>query len=297
MFSDNYIVSDKYSLVTEEYISTRETMPWFYTSLYDETYLPVLDKSVADKLNLFFRYRYLHSSEALRDDLKNLIIEHNNGEIISFEILNMMNYSTLTASISYWKHFISSIDCLEANACKQKIDKMTDETDELVTRIVNLQYKPDASLSGISIFDSSYNLSEYQNDGLSLINDLCKNNSGDLKGVVTIHPDSETIKFKIMLNYPGVSLEFYRDPKDKSGDASFSKNMVVVNKNKTYRDAYISLLLDNGLITESNVEYMQSIFSENSKFDIEFIIDADGTISDIHLINFRIYEFSDLTAS
>lgn len=297
MFSENYIVSDKYSLIAEEYISTRETMPWFYTSLYDETYLPELDQAVADKLNLFFRYRYLHSSDVLRDDLKNLIIEHNNGEIISYEILNMMKYSTLTSSISYWKHFISSIDCYEADSCKSKIDRMTDETDELVTRIVNIQYTSDASLSGIAIFDSSYNLSEYQNDTLTLINDLCKNNSGDLKGVITLQPNTETIKFKVMLNYPGVSLEFYRDPKDKSGDDPFAQSFAITNKAETYREAYITLFMEKGLITESNADYMRSIFSANSRFDLEFIIEPDGSISDIHLINFRIYEFEDLTGA
>lgn len=298
MFSDNYIVSDKYSIVTEEYISTRETMPWFYTSLYDSSYLPIMDADVAYKLNLFFRYRYLHTNDPLRDDLKNLIIEHNDNNILGYEIVNPMKYISPTTSASSWKQFINSIDCLGLDLCKPKIDRMTDETDEYVTQIINIQYDQSASFTGVAIFDSSYNLSEYQsNDTLKVLNDMCKEHSGNLRGVITFHPDSENIKFKVMMNYPEVSLELYRDPKYNDEQSKFAENAVVLNKPETYRDFYISLLRDNALITEEQSDYMKSIFSTNSRFDVEFILGKDSQIIDIHLINFRIYEFKDLTTA
>lgn len=295
MFSDNYIVSDKYSIVAKEYISTRETMPWFYTSLYDSSYLPVLNEDVAYKLNLFFRYRYLHTNDPLRDDLKNLIIEHNDGNILGYEIVNPMKYISPTSSVSTWKQFINSIDCLDLDLCKSKIDRMTDETDEYVTQIINIQYDQSASFTGVAIFDSSYNLSEYQNDTLKVLNDMCRENSGNLRGVITLHPDSDEIKFKVMLNYPEVSLQLYRDPRDKNEQTKFAENAVTLNKPETYRDFYITLLQEKNLVTDEQVEYMKSIFSTNSRFDIEFILGEDGQITDVHLINFKIYEFKDLT--
>ena len=297
MFSDNYIVSDKYSIVAKEYISTRETMPWFYTSLYDSSYLPVLNEDVAYKLNLFFRYRYLHTNDPLRDDLKNLIIEHNDGNILGYEIVNPMKYISPTSSVSTWKQFINSIDCLDLDLCKPKIDRMTDETDEYVTQIINIQYDQSASFTGVAIFDSSYNLSEYQNDTLKVLNDMCKENSGNLRGVITLHPDSDEIKFKVMLNYPEVSLQLYRDPRDKNEQTKFAENAVTLNKPETYRDFYITLLQEKNLVTDEQVEYMKSIFSTNSRFDIEFILGEDGQITDVHLINFKIYEFKDLTTA
>lgn len=291
MFSDNYIVYDKFSLFDKKYISTGEVMPWRFTSLYDNSYLPDINADVADKLNLFFRYKYIHSIENLYDEFKNLIIEHDGENILEYKIYNAMKYATVNGHRSFWKHFTSSIDCPELDLCQEKIDLMTDETDELSTDIVQINYTTEGEFKSVVIHDSKYDLNNYENNtGLHLVNELCKNNPGTFKGLITLYPNSDNITFDLMGNYAPYSIVPFRAIDKKKNEV-----LVVPHSNNFHNTNFKKILLEKEILTQEQVDYIDTILTENSRFDLRFEIDQNGTLNDIQLIHYRVYEFKDLT--
>jgi hypothetical protein len=266
-------------------------MPWRFTSLYDSTYLPDIDADVSDKLNLFFRYRYVHSIENLYDEFKNLIIEHKDGDILEYKIYNVMKYATVNGHRSFWKHFVSSVDCGELDLCKSKIDKMTDETDEMATEITHLSYHPNGKFKSVTLHDSAYNLIDYSsNDSLRLVNDLCKTDPGTFNGLITLYPESEGVTFNFMLNYAPYSVYPYR-----AVDKRVYECGVATHTNKFHNDRFKRIFLEKEILNQEQVDYIDTVISDNTRFDLEYDINEDGSINDIYLLNYRIYDFKDLT--
>lgn len=293
MFSDNYIVYDKFSIFNQEYISTGEIMPWKFTSLYDEQYLPNIDKEVSDKLNSFFRYRYVHSIENLYDEFKNLIIEHKDSKILGYKIYNVMKYATVNGHRSFWKHFISSVDCEQLDLCQLKINAMTNETDEVATDITHMSYGENGEFQSITIHDSKYNLVDYDtNATLKLVNDLCKDESGTFKGLITLFPESNKIIFDLMMNYAPYSVYPYRAIDKRTYECG-----VVSHTNKFHNDRFTKVLLDRLVLDQDQIDYINTVIGDNTRFDLSFDINDDGTFNDIYLLNYRIYEFKDLTTA
>lgn len=293
MFSDNYIVYDKFSIFNQEYISTCEVMPWRFTSLYDSAYSPDISKSVSDKLNLFFRYKYVHSIENLYDEFKNLIIEHRDGNILEYKIYNVMKYATVNGHRSFWKHFTSSVDCDELNLCQEKLNKMTDETDELATDITHLSYDPTGQLKSITIHDSKYNLLEYGNNStLKMVNDLCLEEGSSMKGLISLYPKSNNIVFDLMMSYSPYSLYPYQQIGKRKHEVG-----CVMHTNKYHSDKFKKKLLESEILNQDHVNYIDTIIKDNTRFDLAFDINEDGSLNDIHLLHYRIYEFKDLTTA
>lgn len=284
MFSENYTVSDKHSLVRAEYVSSLDRMPWLYTSLYDSQYLPVLDEAVSSKLNLFFRYRFpFDTDEPLVNARKILQIEHNEGDIKLFDCRNEIKYSVLSSNEVVWKHFTHSLECQDLNLCRQKIDKMTSETDIMVTKLFGIQYNPDASFRSVSIYDDSYDLEEYSHiDFLSKLNDFCRQNSENIKGVTTVYTNSNKIDFRLTFNY---AKRFNR----LTRRVEYFTNLL--------RERYLQMLVDNGLLTFEQLTYINSLTSPNSRIDLEFVFDDQYNLEEVFLYNYRIYEFEDLTTA
>lgn len=283
MFSQDYIVLDKHSLMRGEYVSTLEKMPWVYTSLKDSRYLPVLDNSVASKLKSFFSFEIpARNHEPLYDSRKILIIEHNGGDIISFDCRTEMQYHTIFYDKPVWRFFKRSILLFdELTALEQKINKMTSVTDAEVTKIVGVKYNADASFQALSIFDSSYDLNEYSgNETLAKINQLCSDNDLLCRGVISLPLDSTDVSFKFVLNYP-----------HKLEDGKIRTPV------ENYREHYVNMFLENNLINEDQAAYIRNLLVGKTKFELEFLVSEEGDIKDIFVYHYRIYEFEDLTTA
>lgn len=285
MFSENYIIVDKHSLINREYVSTLERMPWMYTSLYDKQYLPNLDENVYNKLQSFFTYRFPRSTDQpLLEFFKVFVIEHVNGDIISFDCRNNIQYDVLFENVIL-KHFCTSIQCEDFVECKQKIDKITGIVDARDTRITGIQYYNNANLKSVSVYDSTYNLQEYSgNKIISKLNNLCieRNKIEDtLRGITTLYKNNDNIAYKFILNYP----------------RKLEPNKILrsVEYVKEYRETYLKLFYENELIDDAQLEYMKDILVGESKFDIEFLINENEEIEDIFLYHYKVYEFQDLT--
>lgn len=283
MFSDKFIVSDTYSLLSKEYLYTSDIMPWMYTSLFDDQYLPVLDQSIKDKLNSFFEYKFIHSTEGEPAARKELVIKHVDGSIKGFEIKNRFKYITPSYKQVFWNHFCNTTKCPELIPCKERIDKMTSDTDILSTKIFGITYDENADFSGIIIFDSSYDLGDYQdNDGLAKINDYCRDPYNFAKGVLVINQESDFI-MRMSMNYPSQIHNVDGQPRVKK---EYGKR----------RDWHIQRLLDREIITEDQAQFVRELSSGNTKIDLEFFISSGGEITDIHVRHYTIHDFKDLTS-
>lgn len=298
MFSDTYFVEEKYNLNTGEYISTTEAMPWRFTSLYDSQYLPVFDETVANKLNSFFNYRYIHSTEPHYIHEKYLYIEHVNGEILKYDLANPTRYYTANSTIQTWKHFVSTIDCLELDLCKSKIDKMTDITDAAVTRLTRIAYNPDLSLSHVTVYDDSYNDASYSdNSGLSKLNSFCASfPNSKIRGIVKVYPNKESLGFRVSANYPKVIV---MPQYDTATGNLMTPNRIpkVYDGTDNRKDIFIKKLISQDLITEEQEATIREKTIGKTKFALEYEIDETGKYTDIFLIIVKVFEFKDLTTA
>lgn len=282
MFSKDYIVIDKYSLTTLEHISTVEKMPWVYTSLFDSQYLPVLDSEVNLRLNRFFNFSFPdRNAEPLYDARKILVLEHSAGDIIQFDCRNEISYNAMIYNPLMWRYFKDCIGFSEQlSNLKLKIDKMTSVTDAEVTKITGIQYNSDASFKSISIFDSDYDLHEYEgNESLSKVNELCKDNPPLCRGVLTLSDDNFDVAFKFVLNYPKKLL-----------------NGKVSDRVENYREHYVNMFLENQLIDTEQSEFIRNLLVGRTKFELEFLISESGIVKEIFMYHYKTYEFEDLTS-
>lgn len=283
MFSGNFTVSDTYSLTTKEYLFTSDLMPYVYTSLFDDQYLPVLDEEVKEKLNKCYNYKSIQLTGGEPAGRKNLVIKHVGDEIKEFEIQTRYSYPTLGSKLVFWRHFCNNIGCPEFISVKEKIDKMTSATSFEKTHVLGLSYDKDANPSSIIIFDSSYDVAEYEtNAALSKVNDYCGEEGSMVRGIIAIGIDSR-LSMRLNFNYP-TFVQLVNDVPRVKEDTP------------RRRSWHIDRLLSRGLLTEEQAEFIRSKVTANSTFDLEFFVES-GEITDIHLKHYKILCFKDLTAA
>lgn len=289
MFSAEFTVADKHSLKRNEYVSTYSYMPWQYTSLYDRQYEPLLLPEIKRKLEAFCRYKFAYSTQPLYEDQKYLKIEHNEENILSFEISNPFNYHTLFNYDSAFRHFAENIYCPELFDCVDTIRKMTSITGELSTRLESIEYNKDADFVNVVIYDSTYNLNEYnQNITLNKLNSLCEKHVEFFNGTIGVYPNSSKIKVRIFPVYHDMVLH-HKNNTDKR------PYLITRHTNQEMFDAYSKVLLENELITQEDIEYINTLTNPKSKVDFEILLDEDGEIEDVYAIVYRFNEFRRLS--
>ena len=285
MFSDTFYKADKYNLNTFEYVSTYERMPWRFTSLVDGKYLPNLSPTVSAKLNRLFQYRYPHNTEVLHDSNKIVSIEYVGEEIKAFFLTNPMKYATVSTIPQIWSGFAKFAGIDHLCDCKSKIDKMTDLTDINETEIVGIHYDKDGNYTGIRIFDPTYNLAEYSsNETLNHINSFVKNKTKNLKGVINIFHDSDLLTYTLMIDMPQVVL--MQQPNDNLTEECHvaEGRRVAINK-----------LESLGYISTEQKEFISSVCTGRSTFNIDYVVSENGELVEMYLRHLKVLNFEDLT--
>lgn len=286
MFSDTWFKADKYNLNTFEYVSTYERMPWRFTSLVDSQYLPNLDPVVSGKLNKLFQYKFPHNVEILHKDNKYLSIEYVGEEIKAFFSFNPMKYFNVASVPQIWNGFVNFVGVPGLNECKERIDRMTDETDFTETDVIGLHYDKDANFTGVRIYDPTYNLSEYSsNSVLSDINLLCKNNKQTIAGDVNFFTDTNLICYTLRIDIPQ-SIMIRQD-------RGYFKMLSDVQPRKQF---ILDKLLERNCITADQKQFIQDTCVGNSTFSIDYLISEDGQIVDMYLRHVKVIDFQDLTS-
>lgn len=293
IFSENYFTVDKYNLNTETKISTIEMMPRRFTSLKNSGYLPVLTDIQKEKLNLYFNFEQINTTDPNYEHKKELFIEHNAGEIISFFARKEIRYSTIN-HYHLWNKFVNEIKVPELNDCKSHIERMTDKSDIPDTYITGLVYNTDMSLHSVRVCDNSYNLSEYNNSYLININEIPSKLGDNFRGEIAFRPDSNDINYHLTSRY---NLTLDRNYLGK-------KLCKIIDERKDMVDMYLNFYLepytdgtDFHIITPEQASFIRSICTGNSYFSLDFHIDETGVLNDVIFLHFKIENFEDLTTS
>lgn len=190
MFSDNYTVHERYSLVSGERLADYSEMPWLYTPLVDERYKPTnIPVSTKNALNRIFEYNYvIAETEAIQNDDKMLGIYHNGDEITQYETRVPIKYSTMMLQR---KSYMVKTGTLSSIGLYDKIDEICKKTEDHVTNIVGFEHDTAGNLTGLSVLDKDYDVSSYGSTILDNLVLFSKKNWKYCQGQLTVRENNE----------------------------------------------------------------------------------------------------------
>lgn len=282
MFSDRYKVIDKYSLTTQEKVSTIEIMPRRYTSLVDPAYLPVLESETKLRMRKFFEFHQGYTNDFAHETDKNFHIEHKDGDVIEYFLRYPIRWSTLDP---IWNKFVRTTDLARINEIKPKIDLMTSVTDRTHTTLCGTSYDANGDFSGVVMFDKTYDLHEFENDFIEKVNELPATMPHMCKGFVILKPGTTDVSYRIEYNlFHGLDMEKRKIDNDTNMIAHSFLELF-------YRTEGLNLL------TDEQRDFAETLLTGDSWFDIEFLVGQDGQCKDIFFLHHVVNEFKELTAS
>lgn len=288
MFSDKFTEINNYSLLREEYVSTSSIMPWRYTSIFDEKYKPDLEDEIKNRLLLFFYFRLQYSRQLLEDDKKYIEITHNNGDIIEFRAINPIKLIEFMNGAEL-KHFISTIESPQLDSCIQKIIANTKE-DVISARLTSFTFDKLCNSTGVYCECNVDNILDNFMAPKKIFDAIHDIDQSILS--IHINLENNSAKYKITPFYP-VRKYGFKKVSDKTLFNSSNYVPMKVEYNE-YTDKAILSLLDNELITESMVDFINSVMPVDTKFEMEYITNSFGEIEDIIFKNIITEEFENV---
>lgn len=286
MFSDKFVEVNNYSLLRKEYTDTSSLMPWRYTSIFDNQFAPALPEQIKNRLQLLFFLKLQYTVQLLEDDKKYIEITHKNGNIKEFRAINPIRLIAFS-EIREWKYFINTIEAPELGPCREKLFNYTNK-DIVMTGVTSVTYDKNCNATGCYFQYDSNHLVEHSD----LSKKLCIVSSmmDDCISTIHVRPDDDYLRYKITPIYHNRTLSFNRYTHKKSLIDSSNARWEEV-KYSTYTEKYLSILLEQQIITEEMAQYINEVIPENSKIELEYLISTSGELLDIILKNTIIDEF------
>jgi|SaaInlV_120m_DNA_3_1039746.scaffolds.fasta_scaffold01777_3 hypothetical protein len=288
MFSEKFAVQEKYSLLTQEHISTCQRMPVRFTSLRDERYGPPIDDAVKQKLNKWVEYLPQHVTDPMRDDTNDLFIEYKDDTLLSYFVCKNMRFSVVSDT-NIWRGFLNKIDCSEVYGLRPQIRELCSLQQEGTTQINGIEYSADGTLSGLRIYDSRFNLTNYP--FMKPVEDLTieyEHGNRLANTSITLYPDGDKIKLNLNFFYSQFMNTNYKSEKTVPRMYTMYPEQV---------DMYLDTLGVNGenILTQEQVDFIKLKCVGDTFFHLTFVYDAEGTCQDIFMYHNTISEFKDLT--
>lgn len=290
MFSDKFTEINQYSLFQQEYIDTSSIMPWRYTSIFDNEYKPDLSQEIKDKLQLFYYYRLQYTVTVLEDDKKYIEIVHDNtNQIKEFRAINPIQLIVFKDP-SEWNHFIHTIESSNLDPCREKLRDFVKDH-EITTQISSVTFDKNCDATGMYFWYTSPNPI---NDS-ELIQKLHATSQLIPNCGVSIHitPDTNYLRYRIIPNYYLRRFGF-RNLSDKSIFHVSNFTSVCVNYQK-HTENCIGRFLEQNIITSEMAEYIKRVMPENTKMELEYLINSSGELDDIIFRNTIIEEFENVS--
>lgn len=276
IFSDNYTVHERYSVLRQERICTYSEMPWAYTPLVDPQYKPDnIITSVKDNLNAVLGFEYIiKERETIKREFNELGILHNDNEILGYETKFQYRYSTIQDERNY---FIRSTKTEHLDSVYAKIDQMVSITDIGQTGFVGMKHDVDGVVNAICIQDKHYDVSSYNNSLLESLNLYSRKNYIYSMGILCIG-ENNSISIKMKLQYPK---SFYHSTRDKASE-NLTKSRSKINVSYQQGvDRHLYGLRKYNALTEEQALYIARLCEDMSKdfmFDIEYIFDGSELV-------------------
>jgi len=296
MFSDRYYVAEKYSLLTYEHLSTIEKMPYRYSSLADTTYLPVLDDTLRNKLSLPFRWkspvRGTAEMDASPDWAKYFIIEHNNGDVISYTDVVGLAWSSFHGNMKLplykWNNFVGYTQLEEIRDVKPKIEAMTAKTDIYATSLNAIKLDPEGNFVSVLVHDNTYNLADLDiGDKVEELHYFAQHRPNSVKGSIEMLHGGGYIYHMYLKYADGIVLN-WNDKKVARQEKGIHGALSV---------KYADKLQERGILTQEQRDFVDTKSVYDTRCDFRWKLSETGEVEDIYLIHTTVEEFDDLTTA
>jgi len=199
IFSDNYTVAERYSLVSGERLADYSEMPYRYTPLYDNRYKPDMEVGVRNQLGVVFKYKpSIADVEAIKEEEKLFGIYHNGIEPVSYRTKFRMRFSSWRA---YRGDYITQTYSSSDRDLYDELDKVVKTNRKGNTAFIGHDHDAHGYITGCTVVDRYYNLSHYNNPLLDKLEWYAGNAPNYCKGVVTVRRNNE-ISWMSKFKYP-----------------------------------------------------------------------------------------------
>ena len=212
IFSDNYTVVERYSLVRGERLADYSEMPYRYTPLYDNQYKPDMDVGVRNQVGVIFKYDpQVADVEALKDEEKVFGIYHNGAEPVAYRTKIRMRFSSWRAYRGdYIKQTYSSAD----RDLYDELDKVVISNRKGNTAFLGHDHDTDGYITGCSVTDRYFELSHYNNPLIEKLAWYAGRAPNYCRGVITVRRENE-VSWMSRFKYPTRISEIPNNRKSK----------------------------------------------------------------------------------
>lgn len=272
IFSDNYTVHERYSVLRQEKICTYSEMPWLYTPLVDERYNPNnIITSTKDNLNAILGFEYLiKEREVIKREFNELGILHNDNNILSYETKFQYRYCTVREERKYFKQKTKTEHLEDVY---EKINNIVSPTPIGHTGFVGMKHNINGVPNAILVQDKYYDVSYYNNDFLENLNSYSKRNYEYCTGILCIGENNQ-ISIKMGFDYPKV---FYCNADGKSTENLLKSSSKINVSYQQAVDRHLYGMRYYKFLTDEQAEYIANLCEDMTKdfmFDLEFLFEG-----------------------
>ncbi len=201
IFSDNYTVHEKYSVLREEHLCTYSEMPWLYTPLVDDRYNPTGIGTVTKaNLNNVLDFKYLTpgNRDTIKNEYKRLGIDHDGSVIQKY----YTRFKLVHACVNQERNrFIDVTGTGHLRDVYDKIDSIIIPGIGTYPEITGMVHDMYGNPEAIEITDEVYNVDSYQNEMLEKLNQYCRRNYSYSTGRLTVG-EGNKVSIRMCLQYP-----------------------------------------------------------------------------------------------
>ena len=292
IFSDNYTVHERYSLISGERLADYSEMPWLYTPLVDDRYHPsTIPVSVKNQLNRIFEYKQpVFDVEAIKEEEKLLGIYHNGDDIVSYRSRGRVRYSAWRA----WRgDYVIKTASSTTRDLYEKMDEIVSATPKGNTAFLGHDLDASGYIVGCTVVDRKYNLESYNNPLLEKVSWYSENAHNFCKGVINIRRDDE-VSYYSKFTYPKTIATIKKEEFRKNPNAVFKKE----NYHKvSYRQSlarHMAGYRTYGILTEEQYQNAFSLLQDDTvdaQLQIEHVFKGSELVDIIaHVIQYFQFE-------
>jgi len=285
MYENYEIITDNYSLKTEEKISSSGTIPYNFSCLNDPSFTPNISENIAEKLKRYTNF----SLEGKKPPhvVQKVTTTFNDDQVLGYTI-----HYPLTMSMfdnKQWNRFCDILNVSHLYDYYNEMGKLTYvedvQKDLIVAGISSIKYDLNGDLLEFSIRNACFDLNILKNNqNFSALKEYWSR-IPEVEQEITVSPYNENIKLHVLYAYSSHSMQI-----NVTGDEAYKVKYAEPNI-AAERYYILDKLKNYGMITENNIEYINNVSSDNHKITLEFVFDSDDAISDIILKNTVVEKF------
>lgn len=295
IFSDNYTVYQRHSLVTGERLPDYSVMPWLYTSLVDSQYKPHLPLSIKNSLNRVLNYKFrFEDVRPIFDEEKFLGVYSTDDGIESFKSVVKYRWNIFQDNINRFKIETATLDSPLHDKLKEiVIDKLSS-----VTAFTGVEQDVNGNITGLSIQSREYDLSSYNNPALENAARYSKIAPNWSEGVLTVRNNDEVSLFSGFV-YP----KYITEARKENMKSLIRDSVGLSNKKKVSNTqigwSHVVGYRANDLLTDDHIAALDAIpwvMDRTTENRLEFEHVFRGTeLVDVIVYIAEYHQFNDLT--